>query len=177
MPYFTSLFLFLFSSPTAHFNGAMSRRAECYVTCRNTCYYKSSFVPQLISKIEMAPKSFYIIQWTCFAFLFGLHMGKLPSFDAKFAAIVFFSFFFLTDTMTIRVYCQFKWESPLCLLTSCLMETGDIFNSLEMRGGEKELKEQQQQQKKTLKKLNTLQQRTNLSKVTASTDRQKVEGE
>lgn len=57
------------------------------------------------------------------------------------------------------------------------METGDIFNSLEMRGGEKELKEQQQQKKKTLKKLNTLQQRTNLSKVTASTDRQKVEGE
>lgn len=36
------------------------------------------------------------------------------------------------------------------------METWDIFNSLEMRGGEKELKEQQQQ-KKLKKKLNTLQ--------------------
>ena len=94
MPYFTYLFLFLFSPPTAHFNGAMSRRAEYYTTCMNTCYYKSNFVPQLISKIEMAPKSFYIIQRTCFAFLFGLHMGKLPSFDTKFAAIVFFFFFF-----------------------------------------------------------------------------------
>ena len=80
MPYFTYLFLFLFSPPTAHFNGAMSRRAEYYTTCMNTCYYKSNFVPQLISKIEMAPKSFYIIQRTCF--------------DTKFAAIVFFFFFF-----------------------------------------------------------------------------------
>ena len=75
MPYFTYLFLFLFSPPTAHFNGAMSRRAEYYTTCMNTCYYKSNFVPQLISKIEMAPKSFYIIQRTFTYILVDCQIG------------------------------------------------------------------------------------------------------
>lgn len=88
---------FSVSSPLPHFNDAISRRAENYTTCSDTCYYKSNFVPQLLSRIKIALKSFYIIQQNCFAFWFGLHIGKLPSSNAKFAALVKF----FTDRMNI----------------------------------------------------------------------------
>lgn len=116
-------------SPPPHFNGATSRREEHNTTCMNICHYKSNFVPQLFSKIKMAPQSFCIIQPTCFAFWFGLHIGKLPSFDTKFAAIVLF----LLQTRCLLEGAASPNEMPLHLLASCVMETRDIFNPLEIR--------------------------------------------
>ena len=87
MPCFVSLFLFLFPPPPCHFNGAISRADN---SATHTCFYKSTLHLRCFSKIKTTLKSFSIIQQNCFAFWFCLHLGKLPSLNTTFAAIVQF---------------------------------------------------------------------------------------
>lgn len=137
------------SSPTCHFNGAISR-ADNSTTRTHTCFYKPTLHLSCFSKIKMTLKSFCIIQRTCFAFWFWLHVGKLPSPNTTFTATLQL----FTDTMIGRVSCPPKWE---CLASSSYllcMETRGTLNPLEMRK----------------RKLNPLKYRANPSKMTISTD-------
>lgn len=112
------------SSPTCHFNGAISR-ADNSTTRTHTCFYKPTLHLSYFCKIKMTLKSFCIIQRTCFAFWFCLHLGKLPSPNTTFAATLQL----FTDTMTGRVSCPPQMRVPSFVFLSSVDGDSGHFES------------------------------------------------